>query len=247
MRSEVIYSQGGRQWIAIGRDPKKPDSVIDTNEFLIIQDGAALLLDPGGVKIFPKVLAELTRYIPPEAIKTIALSHQDPDIGSSLSLWLDLCPHTDVYCSWLWSGFITHFGMGSDIVLKSIPDEGMAIPFGHSSVQAVPAHYCHASGNFSFYDPEAGILFSADIGAALLPDARAGMVVEDFEQHIRYMETFHKRWMPSTSALRAWVNRARSLQPRMICPQHGAIFQGDDVPRFLDWLESLEVGLWGKG
>jgi len=27
-----------------------------------------------------------------------------------------------------------------------------------------------------------------------------------------------------------------------MCPQHGRIFQGDDVQRFLDWFEALEVG-----
>ncbi len=28
-----------------------------------------------------------------------------------------------------------------------------------------------------------------------------------------------------------------------MCPQHGGIFRGDDVPRFLDWLDKLEVGI----
>ncbi len=244
MKSEVIFQERDHRWIAMGRDPSKPDSVIDTNEFVITHGDSALLLDPGGVKIFPKVLAELTRYLPPQAIQTIGLSHQDPDIGSALALWLDLCPDAEVYCSWLWTGFITHFGMDADIKLLPIPDEGGSLPLGSTSIQAIPAHYCHASGNFSFYDDLSGILFSGDIGAALLPDAGAGMMVEDFQQHVRFMEGFHKRWMPSTSALRAWVDRVRALNPQMICPQHGAIFQGDDVPRFLDWLESLEVGVW---
>jgi flavorubredoxin len=30
----------------------------------------------------------------------------------------------------------------------------------------------------------------------------------------------------------------------MICPQHGSIFSGENVGKFLDWLESLEVGKW---
>jgi flavorubredoxin len=28
----------------------------------------------------------------------------------------------------------------------------------------------------------------------------------------------------------------------MLCPQHGAIYQGEDVARFIDWFSSLEVG-----
>jgi len=28
-----------------------------------------------------------------------------------------------------------------------------------------------------------------------------------------------------------------------MAPQHGSIFNGDDVKRFLDWFEDLEVGV----
>ena len=29
----------------------------------------------------------------------------------------------------------------------------------------------------------------------------------------------------------------------MLCPQHGAIYRGEDVRRFIDWFANLEVGL----
>jgi flavorubredoxin len=32
----------------------------------------------------------------------------------------------------------------------------------------------------------------------------------------------------------------------MMVPQHGRIFRGDDVGRFLDWFEGLEVGIAGR-
>ena len=35
----------------------------------------------------------------------------------------------------------------------------------------------------------------------------------------------------------------RKLKPKMIAPQHGAIFRDGDIGRFLDWLDSLEVGI----
>jgi flavorubredoxin len=66
--------------------------------------------------------------------------------------------------------------------------------------------------------------------------------VKDFNSHVRYMEKFHQRWMPSSQALRLWVERVRKLNPEMICPQHGAIFRGDTIKPFLAWLEDLEVG-----
>ena len=209
-----------------------------------------MLLDPGGIEIFPQVLTELTKYVPTENIKVIFASHQDPDISSSLSMWLDLCPNVEVYCSWIWTGFIAHFGMGTRLILNPIPDEGMELNIGGSSnsVYFVPAHYCHSSGNFSVYDPKADILFSGDIGAALFPEGHsAPLFVDNFDEHINYMKNFHLRWMPSTGALKDWVKRVRLINPSMICPQHGSIFKGEDVNKFLNWLEQLNVAQWDDG
>lgn len=246
MQSKTLFNENGHQWIVIGRDPHKDAHVIDTNEYVIISRGQAMLLDPGGIQIFPQVLAELAKYVRVQDIRVIFASHQDPDISSSLAMWLDLNPGIKTYCSWLWTGFISHFSTGTAIELNAIPDEGMRIKIGDLGVEveAIPAHYCHSSGNFSLYDPLAGILFSGDIGSALVPSHEAGLIVTDFDQHIQYMKGFHLRWMPSTTALRSWTQRIRALKPRMICPQHGSVFQGDMVTKLLDWLDSLEVGQW---
>lgn len=34
----------------------------------------------------------------------------------------------------------------------------------------------------------------------------------------------------------------QSMLPTHICPQHGSVFTGDPVGKFLDWFEKLEVG-----
>ena len=246
MQSKTLFNENGHQWIVIGRDPEKDSHVIDTNEYVIINRGQAMLLDPGGIQIFPQVLAELAKYVRVEDIRIIFASHQDPDISSSLAMWLDLNPAIETYCSWLWTGFISHFSTGTAIELRGIPDHGMRIKIGDHGpdVEAIPAHYCHSSGNFSLYDPTAGILFSGDIGSALVPSHETGLIVTNFDQHIEYMRGFHLRWMPSTSALRSWTHRVRALKPAMICPQHGSVFQGDMVVKLLDWLDTLEVGQW---
>ncbi len=243
MRSEVLYESPTHSWIVMGRDPDKRDEVIDTNEFAIVTPEGTLLPDPGGIEIFPRVLSELTRYCSPEDVVALFASHQDPDIVSSLPMWLDLCPNVKTYVSWMWTGFIAHFAMGRAASIIEIPDEGMPINIGSRvRLNAVPAHYCHASGNFSLFDPASRILFSGDVGAALLPNSETSLFVEDFDKHVRYMRGFHQRWMPSTAALRSWSKRVRALNCSMICPQHGAIFRGEDVTRFLDWLDALEVG-----
>lgn len=244
MIGRTLFDDGNHRWIAIGRDHTKPNEVIDTNEYLIVSNGEALLLDPGGTEIFPAVLAAVSDHVELKQIKTLFASHQDPDVFSSMPLWMGLCPDAEVYMPWLWSGFLAHFGYEYVAAFHSLPDEGGTLPIGRAGrpLQLVPAHYCHSSGNFSVYDPHAKILFSGDMGAALLPEGETSLFVEDFKRHIGYMEGFHRRWLPSNEAKNAWIHRVRQLDVQMLCPQHGSIFRGEQVGQFLDWLEALPVG-----
>ena len=244
MNTQILFDDGHHRWLAMVRDPERPEAVIDTNEYLIVSDEEALLLDPGGTEIFPAVLREISRHIRIEQIQAFFASHQDPDIFSSLPLWLGLCPGAKIHIPWMWRGFLAHYGYDFVANFVDIPDEGGILRIGNRGreLQLVPAHYCHSPGNFSLYDPTAKILFSGDIGAALLPEDQQGLFVKDFDQHIAYMRGFHIRWMPSNEAKNAWIRRVRKLDIDFLCPQHGAIFKGADIGRFLDWFEQLEVG-----
>jgi len=246
MKSEIIYEDDNHKWICIGRDIGKADIIIDSNEYLIISNGEGFLLDPGGLEIFPEVLGEVTKHIEPKNIKGILSSHQDPDIASSFSLWFEICPDVKIYASRIWISFLQHFALGTGVELLPVPDIGMELPIGNSgnNIYLVPAHYCHSSGNFSAYDPKADILFSGDIGGALLPDMDTSLYVDNFQSHIQYMEGFHKRWIPYKKPVLEWTNRVRNINPNLICPQHGSIFRQKDIEHFLSWLENLEYGVW---
>lgn len=242
----TIFAHGTHKWLVIARDPDKPGYLIDTNEYLIIDGQDAILADPGGLEIFPAVFAAVCSEYDPHCIKHLFSSHQDPDIISSLSLWVEFNPAIKCYISRLWSGFVPHFG-GSDSTLVSVPDEGMKLSIGDLHLEAVPAHYLHSSGNFQLYDPKARILFSGDVGAALLPPEDANIFVRDFDQHIKSAEGFHRRWMGSNEAKNDWCERVSKMKIDMLCPQHGAIYKGDDVSRFINWFADLKVGITGLG
>lgn len=235
-----LFEQGKHRWGAISRDPERGSHIIDTNEYLIVHGEEGLLCDPGGTEIFPMVFAALVREFDPEKIKYIFASHQDPDIASSLALWREANPALKCLVSWLWAGFLPHYGVSAEIFV-TIPDEGMSIALGGLPLRLIPAHYLHSSGNFHMYDEKAKILFSGDVGAALLP-GDSGLFVTDFDVHIRSAEMFHRRWMGSNSAKRRWCERVAQLEIDMLCPQHGAIYQGADVGRFIEWFDALKVG-----
>jgi flavorubredoxin len=240
-KATIIYQSGQHQWIAVARDPERPNYLIDTNEYLITDGTKALLTDPGGSEIFSTVFAAICEAYDPAGISVLFASHQDPDIISSLSLWLDFNPELKCYLSRLWTTFVPHFD-GTDQTFIGIPDEGLAIAVGKLKLQIVPAHYLHSSGNFHLYDEAAKLFFSGDIGAAMLPEDMSGLFVKDFDRHIHYAEGFHRRWMGSPEAKRLWCERVSNMKIDMLCPQHGAIYQGADVERFINWFSELQVG-----
>lgn len=241
MKTQKIFENKTHRWLMLGRDAEKPNEIIDTNQYVVISKNNALLMDPGGIELFSAMLATVIKQIPVEQITHLFASHQDPDIISSLGLWDQALDGATLHSPWLWEGFIKHFGM-ENIVYDAIPDEGGELIIDNVVLEYIPAHYLHSSGNFNIYDKEAKILMSGDIGAAL-EDVDAPLFVENFDEHIPKMKMFHQRWMPSNEAKNDWVNRVRALDINMMCPQHGRIFKGDDVKRFLDWFEALPVGI----
>lgn len=220
-----------------------PASAVQSNQVLIIHKDEGMLLDPGGHKVFSKLLSELSVYIPPSQIKYIFLSHQDPDIVASINGWL-MTTKAEAYISKLWMRFLPHFGLDSQLEgrVKPIDDNGTVLTLGGDcKLYILPAHFLHSEGNFQVYDTCSKILFSGDLGASLGQDY---FFVEDFDKHIRYMEGFHRRYMVSNKVLRFWANMVKDLDIEMIVPQHGAIFKGKDmVKRFIEWVENLEVGV----
>ena len=63
--TKTIFQDGNHKWVAIVRDPEKPNFLIDTNEYLVTHGGQGLLLDPGGAEIFPAVFSALSAEFDP--------------------------------------------------------------------------------------------------------------------------------------------------------------------------------------
>jgi len=240
VRSISIFKDGDHEWIMMGRDPEKPDQIIDTNQYMVTTASQAIILDPGGIELYAPMLAAVLRHVPLENIRYLFASHQDPDIISSLGLWDKTLQNATLYAPWLWESFIRHFGM-DNIKYHSIKDEGGSVDLDGCTLQFVPAHYLHSSGNFHVYDSRAKILMSGDVGAALEPIS-APVFVEDFAKHVDYMRGFHQRWMPSNRAKHNWIARVRELDIEIMAPQHGRLFRGEAIAEFLEWFSNLDVG-----
>jgi len=236
----VLYDDGVHKNVLL--TDHSNGAMVQANQHLIIHGDAGMILDPGGHKVYSKVLAETSSLLGRASLKYVFLSHQDPDVVAALNGWL-MTTNAVAYASQLWLRFIPHFGVDSMVAdrLLPIPDEGATFDLGGAKLIAVPAHFLHSCGNFHLYDPVSKILYSGDLGASVEQDYRE---VTDFEAHLPYMEGFHRRYMASKSVLRAWVAMVRTLEVETIAPQHGAMFRGREmVEKFLDWCDNLDCGI----
>lgn len=240
-----LYNDGNHICLMFSDLVEEDGESVQSNQFLIVQDGNGILLDPGGVLTYNELYMAMSRFFPPKKLKYVFASHADPDIIASLPRWLN-GSETSLLISRIWSRFVPHFcpqGKTEGRIIE-LPDEGTLLPFGSTTFQILPAHFLHAEGNLQFYDPVSKILFSGDMGASMMPAHLSMSAVTDFDQHLPFMRGFHTRYMVSNKVCRYWAAMVREVDPEWLVPQHGAPFKGKEmIARFLDWIEGLDCGV----
>jgi flavorubredoxin len=239
---KILYDDGDRKCVMFSFDDEThEDSFLSVNQYLIIEDGEGLLIDPGSESIFDELYDGVSEFITPSQIKYIFLSHQDPDVSGSIAQWA-VTTQAKFLMSGLWVRFMSHYGFSEMNRVVEIPDKGAKLTLGSHIVRFIPAHFLHSPGNFSLYDFKSKILFSGDIGAAIVSSLSGEKKVTLFEEHVKSLEGFHKRFMGSNKICRAWVQRVENLEVIKIAPQHGYVFEDKNVTNFLEWLKELKCG-----
>lgn len=241
--SIILFDNNNHRWVKFNDLTESGE--VQSNQFLITNNRKGLLIDCGGYQIFKGLLAAVSAYFPPPSLEYIFLSHQDPDIGSGINLWLPTGKAT-ILISELWMRFISAFCVQglSDKRTKTIPDSGMKISLGEAELWAVPGHFLHSPGNFHLYDPQSKILFTGDLGASIGPVDMVIDSMEKFQNHIQYMAPFHNRYIPSNIGCRKWVEMVSGLEIEIIAPQHGSHMIGKDVvSAFMDWVKTEKTAL----
>lgn len=240
-KTTVIYQNGLHQWIAVTHNPDRPDYLGSTNEYLITDGTTAILTYPGGSEICSIAYAAIAKKLNPTEMGMQFTSQQLPDMTSSRTLALNFNQELKCHLNCLWTSFVPNF-CGTEELFIDTSDENFPIALDKLNLQIVPVHYLHSFGNFHLYDEAARLFFSGGIGAAILPKESNGLFVKNFDRHIRYAEDFYRRWMWWPKAKRLWCERVAAMEIDMLCPQHGSIYQGADVERFINWFSELQVG-----
>ena len=241
-KSTVLFDNGTHKCIMFSFDDETHEnSFLSVNQYLIVQNGTGVLIDPGSEAIFDELYDEVSKYVEISNIKFIFFSHQDPDVSGSIGQWA-VTTNAKLIMSSLWVRFMSHYGLMDMSKIMALPDHGAKLNFGKNSLQFLPAHFLHSPGNFSLYDSKSKIVFSGDIGAAILPAINGEKEVTDFDEHSKALEGFDKRYMGSNKLCKAWVKKIKKHEVNIIAPQHGFIFENENVEKFLNWLENLKCG-----
>lgn len=239
---KILYDDGHHKCVMFSFDDEShEDSFLSVNQYLIVQNGAGVLIDPGSEATFDELYAAVSKHIDIDKIKFIFMSHQDPDVSGSIAQW-SISTSASFIMSSLWVRFMSHYGFMDMGRIISLADHGAKLKFGNEYLKFVPAHFLHSPGNFSLYDSRSNILFSGDIGAAVVPSPESYKRVENFEAHKEFLHGFHKRYMGSNKLCRAWVESVEKLDVDIIAPQHGLIFEKENKQLFLEWLKELKCG-----
>ena len=239
---KVLYDNDGHKCIMFSFDDEEhEDSFLSVNQYLIVKHGIGVLIDPGSESIFDELYDAVSEHVEIQNIRYIFFSHQDPDVSGSIAQWA-ISTKAKFIMSSLWVRFMSHYGFTEMSRVMSLADHGAKLKFGEDYIKFIPAHFLHSPGNFSLYDTKSKILFSGDIGAAILNSPQSYIKVENFEDHKEHLLGFHKRYMGSNKVCRAWVKKVKKLDVNTIAPQHGFVFEEENVHLFLEWLKELECG-----
>ena len=239
---KILYDDGTHKCVMFSFDDEThEDAFLSVNQYLIVKHGIGFLIDPGSEAIFDELYDAVSEHVEIENIKYIFFSHQDPDVSGSIAQWA-ISTSAKFILSSLWVRFMSHYGFMEMNRVMALEDKGAKLKFGEDYLKFVPAHFLHSPGNFSLYDAKSKIIFSGDIGAAVVNSPKGYKTVENFEEHKKYLHGFHRRYMGSNKLCRAWVTQVKKLDIEMIAPQHGFLFENENVELFLNWLEALKCG-----
>jgi flavorubredoxin len=241
MANTILYEDAKHKNILL-EDFDPGGLAVQANQHIIVHGEEGIILDPGGHKAYSTALSETYSILGNSKLRYLFFSHQDPDIVAAMNGWL-MTTDADAYISKLWMRFVPHFGLDHLLSerLKPIPDHGMLLDLNGVDLIILPAHFLHSTGNFQVYDPVSKILYTGDLGASLGMDY---IEVSNFDDHLQFMEGFHRRYMASNKTLKAWAKMVRNLDIEIIAPQHGALFKGKDkVEKFIDWCDDFECGI----
>ena len=213
---------------------------LNCNPYLIIDNGEAVLIDPGSPLDFAQVLNNVRKIVSIDQLRYIVLQHQDPDFCASTPLFEQHGFRGQIATHWRAANLIQFYGVKS--VFYLVDEQEWQLKFGNErDLTFISTPYLHFSGAIATYDPQNNVLFSSDLFGAF--SGQASLYADEWPNN-SYMEamlSFHENYMPSNKNLRPVMEKFSKMKINLIAPQHGSIIR-QDIPGYISALQELECG-----
>jgi len=214
------------------------------NNIYLIKDGLeCIIVDCGSRGDFKNLLSRIEQIAPVEYVTRIFANHQDPDVTSGVIDWLNLNPDIEIVTSPFINIFIEHYTTKKSYKYFNTQTNKKLTLSSGAVLEFIPSPFMHSPGAVTIYDHKAKVLFSGDIWAAIAIEWDLVMQGR-FEEHIEYMDFFHKEYISSNKANRNFLIQLKDKPIDAIFPQHGSIITGkDNIKGALKYIKDLKCGL----
>ncbi len=214
------------------------------NNIYLIKDGIeCIIVDCGSRGDFENTVSRIKQIAPIEYVTKIFANHQDPDVTSGIIDWLNLNPDIEVITSPFINIFIEHY-TGKDGYKYFNTELNPKLTLSSGAVlEFISSPFMHSPGAVTIYDHKAKVLFSGDIWAAIAIEWDLVMQGK-FQDHIEFMDFFHKEYMSSNRATRNFLAKLKNKPLDAIFPQHGSIITGkENIQSALRYIRDLKCGV----
>ncbi|MGB3366744.1 MAG: response regulator [Acidaminobacteraceae bacterium] len=209
---------------------------LNTNAYLLIDQGQGVLIDPGSVLTFDRTLESIQALIPLENIDYVILQHQDPDLCSSTPLFEQLGLKFKIVTHWRSSVMIKYYGVNSKFYHIDENNYELTLRSGRK-LNFIHTPYLHFPGSITTYDSKNRLLFSSDLFGAF--DNNWSLYADD--SYMERMKSFHEHYMPSNSILKPVMQIFSEMKIDIIASQHGSIIK-ENVSDYINELKNLQCG-----
>ena len=210
------------------------------NPYLLIDEQDVVLFDPGSIPYFPKIMRKVIDLVDPSSITAIVISHQDPDVCGSLAVLEEVIERTDtkIIAHTNTIRLIRHYGLKSQYYPVDEHEFRYTLPSGRI-LQFLYTPYLHSPGAIMTYDITSKSLFTSDVFGAIADNWSLFATGDNLEP----MKDWHQAYMPSNSLLKECMQRLEQMDIHRILPQHGSIFEKENIPDAINYLKHLPCGL----
>lgn len=224
-------------WVGSDDASKMP---IRCNPYLVVDNQAAVLIDPGSPLDFEAVYHNVLQIVSIEQLKYIVLQHQDPDLCASTPCFEQRGFRGEIVTHWRTVPLVSFYDIKSPFYI--INEHQWRLTFGQNrTLEFVAAPYLHFPGSVVSYDTSSKVLFSSDLFGTF--GRQVPFYADEWRNcgYIDAMCNFHEHYMPANSILRPVMEKLLRMEISLIAPQHGSVIR-QDIPRYIVALRELECG-----